>query len=152
QVAEPVERFQSPKSDAVNKQEDPAVHGYAAGNKEANKEVQTKGAEESPAPVAQATPAATDSIQNAPAAKAPAPKPEAQPLTVASEPPPPARAKLDEVSDKRQQNEDATRKQEAEVKVAKDEESKKNYVVDGANKGEGATTSTARSRVAKNKS
>ena len=151
QVAEPVAGFQSPQSGTVNKQESSPVNAYAAVDKEANKKVQTKDSEQSPAPVAQATPAPADSIQNAPATKAPAPKPEAQPATVASEPAPPARAKLDEVSDKRQQDEGAARKQEAEVKVAKSEDSKKNFEFDGA-KGEGATPSPARSRVAKNKS
>jgi len=150
QVAEQVYNYKS-QSGAVNENNKPAgstVNADAAVNKEAKKEVQSKDSEESP----QSTPAPADVVsQNAPAAKAPAPKPEAQPVTVASEPPPPGRAKLDDVSDKRQQNEDASRKQEAEVKVAKSEDSKKNFEVDGA-KGEGATPSTARSRVAKNKS
>ena len=155
QVAEPVDRFQSPQPGFAyddNKPAGSAVHADSAVNKEATKEAQTKDAEESPARVAQSTPAPADSVQNAPPAKAPAPKPEAQPGTVASEPPAPARAKLDDISDKRQQNEEAVRKQEAEVKVAKSEDSKKNFEVDEANKGAGATTPTARSRVAKNKS
>ena len=152
QVAEQVYNYKS-QSGAVNENNKPAgsaVNADAAVNKEAKKEVQTKDSEESP----QSTPAPGDVVsQNAPAAKAPAPKPEAQPVTVASEPPPPARAKLDDVSDKRQQNEDASRKQEAEVKVAKSEESKKDFEVQGAaRRGEEAPPSTARSRVAKNKS
>jgi len=45
------------------------------------------------------------------------------------------------------------RKQEAEVKVAKDEEAKKNYVIDGAAAGRGeVATTTARTRAAKSKS
>jgi len=118
----------------------------------ANKVAPTKELQKSPAPVAQATPTPADVIQSAPAAKAAAPKPaEAQPVTVAAEPPPPA--KIDDVSDKRKQNEDAARKQEAEVKVAKDEEAKKNYMIDGAvaGRGEVATTSTARPRAAKSR-
>ena len=158
QVAKQVEPGQSPKSGLMAYDDSkPAVSGVnadAAVNKEATKEGQTKDSERSPAPVAQPTPAPADVVsQNAPAAKAPAPKPEAQPVTVASEPAPPARAKLDDISDKRQQNEEAVRKQEAEVKVAKSEDSKKNFEVDGEKgRGETATPSTARSRVAKNKS
>lgn len=153
-VAEQVEHSQSPQSGTVSKPAGSGVNADSAFDKEANKAVQTKDSQQSPASVPQPTPAPADAIsQNAPATKAPEPKPEAQPVVVASEPPPPARAKLDEVSDKRQQNEDAVRKQEAEVKVAKAEESKKNFEVDGAKgRGEGATPSTARSRVAKNKS
>ena len=152
-VAEQVEHSQSPQSGAVSKPAGTGVYADSAYDKEANKEVQTKDSQPAPAPVPQPTPVPADVVsQNAPATKAPEPKPEAQPVTVASEPPPPARAKLDEVSDKRQQNEDAIRKQEAEVKVAKSEDSKKNFEVDEARKGEGATPSTARSRVAKNKS
>ena len=153
QVAEPVERFQSPETGAANNNKllGDTVNADSASNKEANKEVQKKDAEQSPATAPQPTPAPADVVsQNAPATKAPPPKPEAQPVTVASEPPPPVRAKLDEVSDKRQQNEDA-RKQEAEVKVAKSEDSKKNFEVDELRKDDGATPSTARSRVAKNK-
>jgi hypothetical protein len=154
QVAKPVEGFQSPQDGVTNNNSKPAgagINADAASNKETTKEIQSKDSEQSPATAPQPTPAPADVVnQNAPAAKAPAPKPEAQPVTVASEPPPPARAKLDEVSDKRQQNEDA-RKQEAEVKVAKSEDSKKNFEVDELRKDEGATPSTARSRVAKNK-
>jgi len=158
QVAKQVEPDQSPKSGLMayddSKPAASGVNADAAVNKEATKEGQTKDSERSPAPVAQPTPAPADVVsQNAPAANAPAPKPEAQPVTVASEPAPPARAKLDDISDKRQQNEDAVRKQEAEVKVAKSEDSKKNFEVDGEkSRGETATPSTARSRVAKNKS
>ena len=155
-VAERIEPFQSPQNGAAyddNKPAGSAVHADSAVNKEATKEAQTKDSEQSPAPAPQPTPAPADVVsQNAPAAKAPAPKPESQPVTVASEPAPPARAKLDDISDKRQQNEDAIRKQEAEVKVAKSEDSKKNFEIDGAKgKDESATPSTARSRVAKNK-
>jgi hypothetical protein len=117
----------------------------------ANKEVQRKDSSQpSTATVPQPTPA--DAIaQNAPATKAPAPKPEAQPVVVAAEPPSPARAKLDDVSEKRQENEDAVRKQQAEVKVAKDEETKQGFVIDGAKKGDIAAPITTRSRAAKNK-
>ena len=155
-VAERIEPFQSPQNGAAyddNKPAGSAVHADSAVNKEATKEAQTKDSEQSAASAPQPTPAPADVVsQNAPAAKAPEPKPEAQPVTVASEPPPPNRAKLDDISDKRQQNEDAVRKQEAEVKVAKSQDSKKNFEIDGAKgKDEGATPSTARSRVAKNK-
>jgi len=156
-VAERIEPFQSPQNGAAyddNKPAGSAVHADSAVNKEAAKETQTKDSEQSAASAPQPTPAPADVVsQNAPAAtKAPEPKPEAQPVTVASEPPPPNRAKLDDISDKRQQNEEAVRKQEAEVKVAKSEDSKKNFEIDGAKgKDEGASPSTARSRVAKNK-
>lgn len=119
----------------------------------ANKNVQSKDLAQQPAnPVAQGTPA--DVETNAPVVKAPAPKPESQPAAAAEPPPPPSPAKVDTVSDeKRQQNEDAARKQEAEVKVAQAEESKKNFEVDGSVKrGDVAAPATARSRAAKSKS
>ena len=85
--------------------------------------------------------------QNAPLAKAPAAKAESQPVVATPvEPPPPA--KLDVTDEKRQQNEGAGRKQEAEVKVAQAEESKKNFEVDGTDQRREAP---ARSRVAKSK-
>lgn len=154
EVAKPVEGFQSPQDGVTNNNSKPAgagINADSASNKQTTKGIQSKESEQAPAIVSQPTPVPGDVVsQNAPAAKAPAPKPEAQPVTVASEPPPPARAKLDEVSDKRQQYEDA-RKQEAEIKVSKSEDSKKNFEVDELRKDEGATPSTARSRVAKNK-
>ncbi|HKU74345.1 MAG TPA: zf-HC2 domain-containing protein [Pyrinomonadaceae bacterium] len=117
----------------------------------ANKEVQSKDLAQQPAASApQGTPA--DVATNAPIVKAPAEKPEAQPAA-AAEPPPPSPAKTDVASDKRQQNEDASRKQEAEVKVAQAEESKKNFDLDeSVKRGEVATPTTARSRAAKSKS
>ena len=115
----------------------------------ANKEVQSKDSAQQPAtPVPQATPAEVG--QNAPVVKAPEAKPESQPAA-ATEPPPPSPAKLDALGgEKRQQNEDATRKQEAEVKVAQAEESKKNFEVGAVSK-RGEVPATARARTAKSK-
>jgi Sec-independent protein translocase protein TatA len=143
-----VEANKQPQSGLLNLDDNTKPAGVAA-----NKEVQTKELQKSPASVPEPTPTPADVIQNEPAAKASAPKPESQPVTVAAEPPAPSPAKLDDISDKRQQNEDAARKQEAEIKVAKDEESKKNFQIDGAaGRGEVVTSSTARSRAAKSKS
>ena len=115
----------------------------------ANKEVQSKDLAQQPAaPAPKGTPA--DAETNAPVVKAPAEKPEAQPAAAAEPPPPPAKV---DVGDKRQQNEDESRKQEAEVKVAQAEESKKNFEVQGiVKRGEVAAPTSARSRTAKSKS
>ncbi len=115
----------------------------------ANKEVQSKDLAPDPAtPVPQGTPA--DVVQSAPVVKAPAAKPELQPAAAAEPPPPPA-AKVDAVSDQRRQNEDASRKQEAEVKVAQAEESKKNFEVGSSAVKRGEAPAAMRARTAKSK-
>ena len=118
------------------------------------KESQNKDSEkQSNAPGPAGSPAFVD--QNAPAAKAPPPKPESQPVVAAAEPPPPqSPAKLDAVIDeKRHQKEDSGRKQEAEVKVAPADDSKKNFEIDGADRrNETQAPATARARAAKSKS
>ena len=116
-----------------------------------NKETATKNVpQQSPAPAPRETPAEVET--NAPVVKAPDTKPESQPA--AAEPPSPSPAKLDAVNEeKRQQNKDAGgRKEEAEVKVAKAQESKNNFEVDGtAGKREAVSPATSRSRAAKSK-
>ena len=116
----------------------------------ANKVVQSKDLAQQPAtPVPQGTPA--DVVQNAPVVKAPAEKPESQPAAAAEPPPPPTAAKVDAVSDQRRHNEDASRKQEAEVKVAQAEESKKNFEVSGSAGKRGEAPAAMRARAAKSK-
>lgn len=136
-----IEPKQQPEAGALSDERKPAESA-------ANKEVQSKDSSQQPAtPAPQGTPA--DADQNAPIVKAPEAKPESQPA--AAEPPPPSPAKLDALSgEKRQQNEDATRKQEAEVKVAQAEESKKNFEIGGISK-RGEVPATARARTAKSK-
>ncbi len=88
-------------------------------------------------------PTPTAKSEEAPAVvaqNAPAPKPESQPVTVAAEPP---AAKVDVASaDKQQQNEE-TRQKEAEIKVARDEVSKKNLEFEKSEKRTDARTRIA---------
>ena len=136
-----VESKQQPEAGLLSDERKPA-------ESTANKEVQSKDSAQQPAtPAAQGTPA--DVEQNAPIVKAPAAKPESQPAA-AAEPPPPSPAKVDTLMGEKRQNEDATRKQEAEVKVAQAEESKKNFEVGAVSK-RGEVPATARARTAKSK-
>jgi hypothetical protein len=102
----------------------------------------------SPTPAPQGNPAPAEQA----ATKAAAPKPESQPVVAAAEPPAPSPTKLDAADETRARNDDAGRKQEAEVKVAQAEVSKKNYQIDGEGKrGEASPPATARARAAKSK-
>jgi hypothetical protein len=132
----------------------PQVHSPDSPSKTSgivDKEVPAKNSPQlSPTPAPEGTPAAAD--QAARTAKAPEPKPESQPV-VAAEPPAPA-TKVDSgsVSDEiRQQNKEAAKKQEAEVKVTAAEDSKKNFEVGRVAK-MSEEPATARSRAAKRKS
>lgn len=136
-----VEPKQQPEAGLLSDERKPA-------ESTANKAVQSKDTGQQPAtPAPQGTPA--DVEQNAPVVKAPAAKPESQPAA-AAEPPPPSPAKVDALMGEKRQNEDATRKQEAEVKVAQAEESKKNFEVGAVSK-RGEVPATARARAAKSK-
>lgn len=141
-VAAPVESNQQPTAGYHDNRAKPA-------ESTANKEVQTKDSpQQSANPVAEATPA--DVETNAPVVKAPAPKPESQP-DAASEPPPPSPAKVDTASVDKRQNEDASRKQEAEVKVATAQEAKKNFEEGRGVAGRGEPPAAMRARTAKSK-
>jgi len=105
----------------------------------------------SPKPVAESTPAGR--VENAPAAKAPAEPVAAdsaasQPAAAAA--PATPTAKVDSVSDERKQkNEDAARRQEAEVTVGSKEVSKRDFEINKSENKKAEETPAARGRPAK---
>lgn len=119
----------------------------------ANKEARSNASTDQPTtPAPQGTPAVVEQNAPAPVVKAPEAKPESQP-SVAAEPPSPDPTKLAYAKDAKERRDEVTaRKQEVEVKVAPAEESKKDFEVDGAKRGEAPAPASARARAAKSKS